>query len=134
MLLAFFFFHVFFIFSHKISGFFITFELISFLTFQPIQVFFSQFKIFLCSFNKNFTFRMVVICGQHSWAVAAVKRMDLSHVIGNAQTLILTESAVGQVFIETVIMISQIVQDHTVDSVKRFFTEWTVQNLHDVFI
>ena len=76
---------------------------------------------------------MVVICGQHSWAVAAVKRMNLSHVIGNAQTLILTESAVGQVFIETVIMISQIVQDHTVESVKCFFTKWTVQNLHDVF-
>ncbi len=31
--------------------------------------------------------------------VAAVKRMNLSHVIGNAQTLILTESAVRQVFI-----------------------------------
>ena len=133
MLLVFFLFSCSFSFIfHKISVFF-TFELISFSTFQPIQVFFSKFKIFLWSFYKNFTFRMVVICGQHSWAVAAVKRMNLSHVIGNAQTLILTESAVGQVFIETVIMISQIVQDHTVESVKCFFTKWTVQNLHDVF-
>jgi hypothetical protein len=32
---------------------FFTFELISFLTFQPIQVFFSQFKIFLCSFLRS---------------------------------------------------------------------------------
>jgi hypothetical protein len=31
-------------------------------------------------------------------------------------------------------MISQIVQGHTVDSIKYFFTEWTVQNFHDVFL
>jgi hypothetical protein len=39
-----------------------------------------------------------------------------------------------QVSIETIIMISQIVQGHTVDSIKCFFTEWTVQNFHDVFL